>query len=76
MLMYLLDTDTVIYILKNHSIVTQNLQHHKYSPISICTITLMELYYGAYKSQRATANIAKVKRIEGLRIENWTVPSE
>jgi tRNA(fMet)-specific endonuclease VapC len=49
--MYLLDTDTVIYILKGHPTVEQNLQRHPHDPVKLCVITLMELYYGAYKSQ-------------------------
>ena len=33
-------------------------------PIKISAVTLMELYYGAYKSQRIESNLAKVKKIE------------
>jgi predicted nucleic acid-binding protein len=133
--MYLLDTDTVIYILKGHAKVTENLKAHLNDSIKISVVTYMELYYGAYKSQQVTTNAARVKtlgqaiemvpinavvaeafgmlkanlesasnrlddfdlaiaatalannmilvtnntdhfsRIEGLRIENWTVPS-
>jgi len=62
--MYLLDTDTVIYILKGHPTVEQNLQRHPNDPVKLCAITLMELYYGAYKSQRATSNLAKIRTLE------------
>lgn len=61
--MYLLDTDTVIYILKGHPAVTENLKSHLSDPIKISVVTYMELYYGAYKSQRITANAARVKTI-------------
>jgi tRNA(fMet)-specific endonuclease VapC len=64
--MYLLDTDTVIYILKGDSVVEANLKQHIHDPIKIGTITLMELYYGAYKSQRVTSNLAKIRTLENV----------
>jgi predicted nucleic acid-binding protein len=57
--MYLLDTDTIIYILKGNPVAENNLQRHYHDPIKISVITLMELYYGAYKSQKVTSNLAK-----------------
>ena len=62
--MYLLDTDIIIYSLKGNQNVTRNLKKHYYDPIKISAITLMELYYGAYKSQKIESNLAKVKKIE------------
>ena len=62
--MYLLDTDTVIHILKGNPVVAANVRKHLHEPIKIGVITLMELYYGAYKSQRVTSNLAKIKTIE------------
>jgi len=62
--MYLLDTDTIIYNLKGDEKVQQALRLHIHDPLKISIITLMELYYGAYKSQRIDANLAKVKAIE------------
>ena len=32
--------------------------------MKVCVITLMELYFGAYKSQKATANLARIRTIE------------
>jgi len=66
--MYLLDTDMVIYILKGHPEATANLKNHLNDPIKISVVTYMELYYGAYKSQRVTANAARVKTL-GQSIE-------
>jgi len=63
--MYLLDTDTVIYILKGHPEVTEHLKSHLHDSIKISIVTYMELYYGAYKSQRVTANAARVKTLGG-----------
>jgi len=62
--MYLLDTDTIIYILKGNLAAERNLQRHYNDPIKISVITLMELYYGAYKSQKVTGNLAKIKTLE------------
>lgn len=62
--MFLLDTDIIIYSLKGNTNVLRNLGRFKDAPMSICVITLMELYYGAHKSQRVSANLAKVNAIE------------
>lgn len=62
--MYLLDTDILIYSLKSHKIVQQNLRRHLHDPIKISAVTLMELYYGAYKSQKIANNLARIKTIE------------
>ena len=66
--MHLLDTDTVIYSLKGHPAVVGKMKSHLNDSIKISDIKLMELYYGAYKSQRATANAARVKTL-GQSIE-------
>lgn len=66
--MFLLDTDTVIYALKGHATVLTNLQEHLHDPMYLSTITMMELYYGAYKSQKVDANLAKLKTIESFFI--------
>lgn len=62
--MYLLDTDTIIYSLKGDDAVRKNLQQHLEAPIKICVITLMELYFGAYRSAKVSANLARVRTIE------------
>jgi predicted nucleic acid-binding protein len=62
--MYLLDTDIVIYSLKGHSAVKKNLERNLHAALKISIVTLMELYYGAYKSQKVASNIGKIKRIE------------
>jgi len=74
--MYLLDTDTIIYILKGNASVQKNLLFHINDPIKTCVITLMELYYGAYKSQKVTGNLAKIKTLEqSVEIINLGVAS-
>jgi len=62
--MYLLDTDTVIYGLKGYDAVIRNLADHQQDPLKISAMTLLELYYGAYKSEKVVANLAKVRRIQ------------
>ena len=64
MTMYLLDTDTIIFSLKGNASVQKNLLFHINDPIKTSVITLMELYYGAYKSQKITGNLAKIKTLE------------
>jgi tRNA(fMet)-specific endonuclease VapC len=62
--MYLLDTDMIIYSLKAHESVRRNLRRHLHDSIKISAFTLMELYYGAYKSKKIANNLAKIKTIE------------
>jgi len=61
--MYLLDTDTIIYNLKGNENVIQNIMRHINDPIKTSVPTLLELYYGAYKSQKKTSNLSKVKTL-------------
>ncbi len=62
--MYLIDTDIIIYNLKGHPVVQDNLRQHYNDSLCLSAISLMELYYGAYKSERVESNLAKVKTIE------------
>ena len=62
--MYLLDTDTIIFSLKGDETVKKNLQLHFHDSMKISVITLMELYYGAYKSKKVESNLAKIKTLE------------
>lgn len=67
--MYLLDTDTVIYALKGQPDVVRNLAVHADDPLGVSVITLMELYYGAFKSAQVAGNLAKVRALEkALRV--------
>jgi predicted nucleic acid-binding protein len=62
--MFLLDTDTIIYNLKGNEAIKRNLQDHFEDPMKICVMTLMEVYFGAYKSKKITGNLSKVRTIE------------
>ncbi len=62
--MFLLDTDTIIHILKGNPAAEKNLRRYYHEPIKLCIITLMELYYGAYKPHKVVSNLAKIKTLE------------
>ncbi|MEA3266766.1 MAG: type II toxin-antitoxin system VapC family toxin [Candidatus Fermentibacteria bacterium] len=60
---YLIDTDIIIYSLKNHLEVNKNFSFFRNAPKSISVVTYGELVYGACKSQSVTANQAKIHRL-------------
>ncbi len=64
--MYLLDTDIIIYSLKGNAIVLDNIRQHSTSPKAISVITYGELVFGAQKSQRVVANLAKISRLREI----------
>lgn len=63
---YLLDTDIIIYSLKNDQTVQQNFLKNEAIPKHISIITYGELLYGAKKSQHIDKNLAVVYRIKEL----------
>ena len=62
--MFLLDTDTIIYSLKGNLSVKRALEDRLRDPMGISVVTLMELYYGAYKSRKIVANLARIRAVE------------
>jgi len=62
--MYLLDSDILIYSLKGNSAVQKQLVLHLNDALKVSVISMMELYYGAFKSERTAGNLAKVRKIE------------
>ena len=64
--MFLIDTDILIYSLKNNETVNKNLKLHSNSPMVISVITQGELLYGAYKSKQKIANLGKVHQIADI----------
>lgn len=63
---YLLDTNSVIALLKEDAAIWEKLKEHSPEDCAISAIVAYELFYGAFKSQRRDANLA---RIDGLRFE-------
>ncbi|MEM9273637.1 MAG: type II toxin-antitoxin system VapC family toxin [Cyanobacteria bacterium P01_F01_bin.143] len=57
-MIYLLDTNTCIqYLNGRNSLVVNKLKSHKPNDIVLCDIVKLELYYGAYKSERKDQNL-------------------
>ncbi|MFZ2633411.1 MAG: PIN domain-containing protein [Desulfosalsimonadaceae bacterium] len=61
---YILDTNICIYWLKGNSQIETRAMLAGFNTISISFITLSELYYGAYKSQRVNENLDVIKTFE------------
>ena len=57
---YLLDTDICIFWLKSHPTVKERLLAVDWNQVSICSITVAELYYGAYNSSQVDENLVHV----------------
>lgn len=58
---YLLDTDTCIYWLNGKNSVKNKLLTIGFPEISICVITVSELYFGAYNSSKIEQNLITVE---------------
>jgi len=63
---FLLDTNAVIAILNGEPTMVARLRMYQPADFGISAVVAHELYYGAYKSQRAAANLV---RVEGLQFE-------
>jgi len=61
--MYLLDTDTLIYLLKGRARVVDNFRENIGQPKALSVITYGELVYGCRKSQHVVENLAKVRHL-------------
>lgn len=65
-MMFLIDTDIIIYSLKRHPEVISGFGAHARDPKAISVVTYGELLYGANRSRRRVENEAKVRRIGEL----------
>ena len=63
---FLIDTDIIIYSLKNHPTVMENFQVYEKTPKSLSVITFGELIYGAHKSAHSEKNLANVRRLSEI----------
>src|SRR5665811_51477 len=69
------DTDTIVYLVKGHPEVRRNLALHLEDVVGTSAITLMELYYGAFKSRQVAGNLARIRALEkGVKI--WELGRE
>ena len=71
MLKYLLDTNIVIYAIKNKPAQVKRSFEQYYGQICISSVTLMELIYGAEKSAAVERNL---RDIEGLAARMEVLP--
>lgn len=62
----MIDTDIIIYSLKNNKQVTVNFSAHRNSPKSLSVVTYGELIYGARKSKNVEKNLGITHRIAEL----------
>ncbi|MDZ7954723.1 type II toxin-antitoxin system VapC family toxin [Nostoc sp. DedQUE09] len=58
---YLLDTDTCIYWIKDINSVRNKVREIGWEQIYICSITVAELYFGAYNFQRVVENLTRAE---------------
>ncbi|HYM61940.1 MAG TPA: type II toxin-antitoxin system VapC family toxin [Thermoanaerobaculia bacterium] len=62
---YVLDTNAVIALLNDtRSRTARRVRRHKVGDIGISSIVVHELYYGAFKSQRAARNVALIDTLQ------------
>ena len=64
--MFLLDTDTLVFLLCGNAKVAEAFATHNSSPKALSVISYGELLYGAYKSAKPVENAAKVHRLGTL----------
>ncbi len=63
---YLIDTDTIVFALRNEKSVLDKFNENKNIPISISMITYAELVFGAKRSQNERKNMIKVNHIREI----------
>ena len=63
---FLIDTNILIYRLKNLGNVNANFMKYKDNPMSISVVSYGELVYGANKSKSVEKNMATVKSIKSI----------
>lgn len=64
--MYLLDTDTLVFLLRGDKAVAASIEAHESDPKAMSVITYGELLYGAEKSSRPLENRVRIKRLSQL----------
>ena len=63
---YLIDTNTIIYSIKNNIKVNERFKEYLHVPKALSMITYAELYYGAKKSAFPEKNMAIVRKTAEL----------
>ena len=60
---FLLDTNAVISLLRGNARTLARLREHAPEDVGVSAIVVHELFYGAFKSARVDANVARVDRL-------------
>lgn len=63
-MIYLLDSNAIIALMKGHAGFIRRIRQHRPLDFAISSIVAHELFYGAYNSQRATENLARVEALQ------------
>ena len=66
--MYMLDTDTCVYILQNNPVVVDVFKNKIAEGIAISSISLAELEYGVYNSKKSTFEQNRNKLLEFMKL--------
>lgn len=70
---YLLDTDIFLYLLKDHQGVRAQIEMVGPENVFLSSISVGELYFGAFNSQRVESNLKDLKKnLEDKQILNFT----
>ena len=64
--MFLLDTDTIIFLLRGHRAVAERIAAVDSGQIATTMISLAELYFGAFYSTRVEENLRVVDQFSGM----------
>lgn len=69
---YLLDTDIYIYLLNGNENILQKIKEVGDTNIYLSAITVAELYFGIFNSQKKNQNLKKIqKHLEKTQIKNF-----
>jgi tRNA(fMet)-specific endonuclease VapC len=61
---FLLDSNAVIAVMKGNPAVHSRLREHRPIDFALPSIVMHELYYGAYKSERRSENLARLDQLQ------------
>lgn len=63
-MIYILDTDTIIYWLKGNKNIERKIIKVGLSNVRITVLSCCELYYGAYKSKKVDENLMVIEKLK------------
>jgi tRNA(fMet)-specific endonuclease VapC len=61
---YLLDSNVVIQMFKGHELIMKRVGQLRESDFGLSAIVIHELFFGAFKSQQVSGNVARVDRLK------------